>query len=314
MNKTPEMIMLVGLVASGKTAYANTLKDNYIIHSSDALREELFGDVNENSKEANQKVFEELHKRVKEDLKKGNNVVYDATNINMKRRKSFLMELKNIPCTKTCLLIMSPYYLCLEHNKQRERNVPEDVIKRMYMNFQPPNKIEGWDKIDIILSCQPEDYKDFDLSVLYNRATGIDFFDQGNNHHSLTLGEHCRKASEYILDNYPDNAILPITALLHDEGKVFTRTAINAKGERDGQLHYYQHHCVGAYNSIFYLMNKGFSVDDILHVSTLIYFHMHPFRSWENETTSVAKRHKIQLGEDLYNEIWTLHKADRFAH
>lgn len=313
---TPELIMLVGLPGSGKSTYAKSLKGDYIIHSSDDLREEMFGDVNENSKENNAKLFVELHKRIKDDLRNGKNVIYDATNLNRKRRIAFLRELTHIPCHKSCLLVMTPYYLCQRNNKQRQRCVPEDVIKRMYMNFQPPNKIEGWDDIDIIFSCKKNDFSDYTLATLYNRATGIDYFDQGNHHHALTLGGHCRKSAEYILEHYPNNELLHAAALLHDEGKVFTRTTINSKGVNDGDCHYYQHHCVGAYNSIFYLYNMemGFRVDEILHVASLIYFHMHPYREWKDADKSIKKRLRIQFGEKLYDEVIALHDADEFAH
>lgn len=85
----PEIIMLVGLAGAGKSTYAKTLRGNYAIHSSDDLRKEMFGDENENSKENNEKLFTELHKRIKDDLRKGVNVIYDATNLNRKRRIAF---------------------------------------------------------------------------------------------------------------------------------------------------------------------------------------------------------------------------------
>ena len=59
-----KFIMLVGLPASGKSTYAERLKEKgYHIHSSDKIREELTGDVN--SQDKNIDVFAELHKRVK---------------------------------------------------------------------------------------------------------------------------------------------------------------------------------------------------------------------------------------------------------
>lgn len=313
MNDVPALVMLVGLPGSGKSTYARTLEKYYSIHSSDALREEMFGDANENSKESNAQLFNELHKRIKEDLKNGKDVIYDATNLNRKRRIGFLQDLTNIPCHKSCVLVVAPYYVCLLNNQKRERKVPDYVIKRMYMNFQPPHRTEGWDDIDIVFSCQKEEFADYTLATLYNHATGIDYINQGNQHHSLTLGEHCRKAGKYILEKYPKNELLHLAALLHDEGKVFTMTAVNAKGERDGDCHYYQHHCVGAYDSIFYLYNMDYHVEDIIHVATLIYFHMHPYREWKM-SKSVEKRLKTQLGCKVFDEIIALHEADEFAH
>ena len=303
--------MLVGLAGAGKSTYAKTFKGSYTIHSSDDLRKEMFGDENENSKENNEKLFTELHKRIKDDLRKGVNVIYDATNLNRKRRIAFLRELTKIPCYKTCLLVMAPYYLCLRNNQQRLRHVPVNAIRRMYMNFQPPNKNEGWDDIDIIFSCSNEGFKDYTFDTLYNRATGIDYFNQGNKHHALTLGEHSRKVAEYILKHYPGNKLLHLSALLHDEGKVFTMTTVNAKGISDGECHYYQHNCVGAYDSIFYMYNMDYHVDDIIHVASLIYFHMFPYFAWKDMDENKIRE---TLGERLYDEIIALHKADESAH
>ena len=108
-----EFIMLVGLPGCGKSSYAKKLKDEgYIIHSSDAIREELFGDVN--SQKDNTKVFDVLHKRIKDDLTKGISCVYDATNMSMKRRKAFLDEISKISCSKKCVLFVVPIEVCKE--------------------------------------------------------------------------------------------------------------------------------------------------------------------------------------------------------
>ena len=46
VNLMTEFIMLVGLPASGKSTYAEKLKEKeYHIHSSDSIREELTGDA-----------------------------------------------------------------------------------------------------------------------------------------------------------------------------------------------------------------------------------------------------------------------------
>lgn len=313
MNNLPELLFLVGIPGSGKTTYAKSLKGNYVIHSSDDIREELFGENVSHSNEESAKVFQEMNKRVKQDLRDGKNVIYDATNLSKKKRKVFLSELRNIQCHKTCVLVAAPYFVCVSNNVLRNRVVPEHTLKRMYMNFQPPHKSEGWDDIDIMISCSREDIEDYFLAKLYNCATGIDYMNQCNHHHALTLGEHSRKCATYILANYPNNELLHLAALLHDEGKVFTMTNINAKGERDGDCHFYQHHCVGAYDSIFYLFNMGYHVDDIIHVANLIYFHMHPYREWK-DTRSIDGRLKTTLDEKLYDEVIALHEADEHAH
>ena len=89
-NKVPTFVMMVGLPASGKSTYVKELAEEMraVICSSDAIRKELCGD--ENSQDNNEEVFKLLHSRIKECLKKGVNVIYDATNINSKRRRAFL--------------------------------------------------------------------------------------------------------------------------------------------------------------------------------------------------------------------------------
>lgn len=56
--------MMIGLVGSGKSEQAKKLAAKYDaeIFSSDALREEMFGDVNHQTN--NDVLFKELHKRI----------------------------------------------------------------------------------------------------------------------------------------------------------------------------------------------------------------------------------------------------------
>lgn len=89
-NRIPTFVMMVGLPASGKSTYAKELAEEMkaVICSSDAIRKELYDD--ENSQNNNEEVFKLLHSRIKECLREGKNVIYDATNINSKRRRAFL--------------------------------------------------------------------------------------------------------------------------------------------------------------------------------------------------------------------------------
>ena len=144
-----KLIYLVGLPGSGKSTYANKLKEKgYKVFSSDSIREELYGD--ENIQGDGNKVFNILHKRISENLKNDVNCIYDSTGISSKRRMSFLNSISHIKCVKTCILFATPYEICLERNSRRDRKVSEDVIKRMYMNFWCPQYFEGWDDIKII--------------------------------------------------------------------------------------------------------------------------------------------------------------------
>jgi len=311
--------MLVGLPGSGKSTYAQTLTGTHNIHSSDSIRKELFGDENENSKECNEKVFNTLHERVKQNLCDGKNVVYDATNLNRKRRIAFLKEIKNINCTKKCVMVATPFFLCQVNNKTRYRVVPQYVMDRMYRSFQPPYYNEGWDELDIIISEKEVWFRDYKIDVLYNRASGIIRFNQNNKHHNLTLGAHSLNVASALMKKTGKESMF-YAGLLHDVGKICTQSVLNKDGKCDGDCHYYNHSNVSAYESLFYILNdyKPEDGEDIvntaLYVASLIYFHMHPFNKQWNDTDSKIKRLKAQLGENLYNDIMMLHEEDKLAN
>lgn len=303
MNK-PVFTMLCGLPGSGKSTYAKELADltGAVICSSDAIREELFGDIN--SQTNNDAVFSELHKRVKENLRKSVNVIYDATNISSKRRRAFLRELKNIPCIKECIIMAVPFDECCESNNARERVVPYGVIERMYKNWNTPYWFEGWDEIGIKFRDDYEITNVIGIWVSENMN-----FNQDNPHHSCSLGQHCTLVGQDLIDNN----LLHCAGLLHDCGKPFTKSFINSKGEETDIAHYYQHHCVGAYDSLFF---KYPDEVDRLDVSVLINLHMMPY-FWDKDKEHGEKtRQKYQKlwGDELYNNVMKLHESDKKAH
>lgn len=310
----PLLIMLVGLPASGKSTFAKSIEISTtfqsVVHSSDDLRKELFGD--EAIQGDNNKLFGELHRRIKSDLINGRDVVYDATNISKKLRKQFLSELKNISCTPICVCMMTSFESCLLNNERRNRKVPVEVIKRMLMNWQPPHYSEGFEEIKYIFSdLGNESVNKYNIGSFFEVANN---FDQENSHHKLTLGEHCTKAAMYIQDHSENNYPLLIATLLHDVGKLHTKTRINAKGIEDGNCHYYQHHSYGSYESLFYLhYARQFTEKEMSYISNLIYYHMHPYLQWKQSEKSLNKD-KMLLGDKLFNDIMLLHDADLYAH
>ena len=298
MNK---LIMMVGLVGSGKSHYAKIIaeKENATIVSSDKLRIELFGDVN--NMDNNGEVFNTLHKRVKDLLKSGKSVVIDATNLGYNKRIGFLEEVKKIKCCKECYLIATPYEKCLEQNSKRDRKVPEHVIKRMYESITIPQMFEGWDNIHIIYNIEK---MEFDINELFNGENGLNKIDQENPHHTLTIGEHCRRCND-ICDELVENDNLVMASLFHDIGKRFTKEFKDSKGEISEMAHYFNHEFVSAYDCLFYLMNL--EQDDLLMIIEYITFHMRIF----DMDTEKAKRKFIRLvGQEVYNNLLILHEAD----
>ena len=131
----PGFVMMIGLPGSGKSYFSNIYSNNLknmgipnIILSSDKIRKELYGD--ESIQDDPDKVFQIMEERTINNLKNNISVVYDATNINYKNRMNLLKKLPD--CWKIALIIWTPYQMCLERNKNRERIVPENAIKKMY--------------------------------------------------------------------------------------------------------------------------------------------------------------------------------------
>lgn len=296
--------MMIGIPDSGKSHEAEIIakEHNAIIHASDRLREELFRDVNHVGD--NGFLFNELHKRIQRDLKAGKNVVYDATNINSKKRISFLKSLKDISCEKIAILIMTPYEQCLKNNADRERSIPESVIEKMYKNFQVPYYYEGFDIIQVVL-WQGADYKEPEEIV-----TSYNNFNQENEHHTLTLGRHLYHAFHYIGQRFVRHERgytleLLWASYLHDIGKPFCKEF----KEGDKNAHYYNHMNVGAYDSFFY--TSSIECNTLL-IAWLINWHMEPF-FWKKDEKLKENRLKL-WGKDLFEMIEKLHEADLYAH
>lgn len=304
----PKFIMMCGLPCSGKSYKAQKLAKEYdaVIFSSDTLREELFGSVDD--QKHNQELFIELHRRIKESLRSGKSAIMDSTNINYKKRMSFLQELKNIPCEKVCVLMATPYEECLRRNSERERHVPEYVIERMYRQFDCPYWYEEWNRITVSATYLNNKYNNWQRWL-----SSVQFFNQDNPHHSLSLGEHCEKTFDYLLNKFGGinerDIALRKAGALHDMGKCFCKTFKNNKGEVSDIAHYYSHEHTGSYDSLFY----G-PANQALDVSILIRWHMQPYY-WERDNNEkLHTKYRKLWGERLYEDIMQLHEADKMAH
>lgn len=315
----PTLIYLVGLPASGKSNKALELASamNAVIHSSDSIREEL-GNIN--SQDNNELVFKILHGRIFSDLYEGKNVIYDATNVKSKTRVSFLKQLqhKKISCKKICVVMATPYEDCIVNNRSRDRCISDEVITRMYKNFEMPSTFEGFDDVEICYSR--DNYPEYVMSdVLYSLLS----VSHDNPHHTYSIGEHCFECQKQMAMKlagmkdceFSRNMALSIASQIHDIGKGIVKEFKNSKGETTETAHYYQHHCVGAYNSMFYLNNIGLDKDLFIRIILLVNHHMKPF-DWEHSDNpdKAIRKFKTLYGEEFYDDIMLLHECDLKAH
>lgn len=310
----PKFYMLVGLPGSGKSTIAKSLaleKDTKIF-SSDELRKELWG--NENTQGDNNELFNELHNRIIKSLKSNENCVYDATNINSKKRTQFLNTIKDIDCKKICIIVATDINVCLQRNNSRERKAPYEVIKKMYTSFQTPQYREGWDNITIYRTR--DENNDYDI---YKFIDYLEAQNHDNPHHLLTIGGHIQAVTKYIMDNYTlklagdfDRFYNILNAAMHhDIGKGFTKSFINSKGESTEVAHYYGHENVSAYMYLLYENKDKIENDtrNILYVADLIQLHMRMHCHNESKEKVHQKIKKI-VGQKEFEDLCILNEAD----
>jgi predicted kinase len=307
MNDKPNLYMTIGLSGSGKSTIARGAK-NAITLSSDLIRKELFDDINYQGN--NEKVFNTLHKRLKEYLLDGKNVVYDATNLSYKRRRHLLQHhLRGVDFTATAWVIATTPSKCIKNDAMRPRTVGRDVILKQLKSFQFPLYQEGFDNIKVMMTSQ-----NYALNTEFLPSLkSLDNYNQDNENHRYTLGEHLKKTSWYLLRLYDDKHYLEAAGRLHDIGKPIVKTFKNKRGKIDKNAHYYNHQNVSAYLAMFYMPSF---IRDLTHreenlVYQLITWHM---QCYFIEKEKTKQKYLKFLGEEFYSDLVKLHKADKFAH
>ena len=231
------------------------------------------------------------------------NVVYDACNINYKKRRAFLQKLNKMVVEKIAVLVATPYEECLERNALRERKVPEEVIKRMYYSFYIPQKYEGFDDIQIRYN-----YNSVDSLFLISELTDMP---QDNPHHTLSVLDHCIMVDCILEKTNKHISTVRVAGILHDIGKLKTKTFVNMKGEKTDVAHYYNHEKVSAYDSLFYVYIESRvqnnNVKEALYILNLIQWHMILHFDLQEKTIT---KYRNMLGEDTWKDLELLHKAD----
>jgi predicted kinase len=144
------LIVMSGLPASGKSTYSEWLAESGIFQRvcPDLIRKAFYGD--ENIQGDGKRVFETAHYDIKEYGSRGENVVFDATNIDRKTRIKLVEEMRPYFDIIICKYFSTPLYICKIRNRERERQVPEEVLENMERRFRAPTLDEGFDIVEEI--------------------------------------------------------------------------------------------------------------------------------------------------------------------
>lgn len=291
------LYMTIGLPGCGKsTLYEQKFSlCEYI--SSDAIRAEVFGDVNDQTH--NSEVFQLMFKRTVEALKSDKEVYYDATNLSRKRRMAFLHSIAHVKdVRKVALVFNTPYEVCLKRNAKRERHVPEGVIFDMLKRFDLPDVAEGFD--EVLYVGEP------DVSEkLYEKFVQPTLkLSHDNPHHEYSVGRHMNEAYYKAYTLTDDDSVIEAAAY-HDIGKPMTKVFHDAKGNKTEIAHFYNHENVGSY---LYISHVNMQNDKHM-TALLIAHHMDHYKG-----EAYLKKMADLYGEEFMERLEQIHKCDEAAH
>jgi predicted kinase len=148
-GQTPKgyVVLAIGLPGSGKTTWFG--RRGITPLSSDLLRGILFDDVEEQRYQG--LVFSTLRSLLRARLiaKMPMNYV-DATNLSIHERRQWIKMAKSFGYEVQAVFFDVPLEVCLERNRQRDRSVSEEVMRRMAEKLKPPVFEEGFEKITVV--------------------------------------------------------------------------------------------------------------------------------------------------------------------
>ncbi len=151
------LICLVGLPASGKSTFANRLRDtllnvqnkyDVIIVDPDVIRESISNDFFDPEKE--NLVRRKNFKIIEQELKKNKIVISDDLNYYSSMRHDLKEIAKNLNILHFIVYISTPFNVCLEWNHLRGKPIPNRVIENIYKKFDKFEKY-NWDRPNLTI-------------------------------------------------------------------------------------------------------------------------------------------------------------------
>jgi predicted kinase len=146
------VVLAIGLPGSGKSSWFK--RNNIIPLSSDLVRGLLFDDPTEQRYQ--DLVFSTLRAMLRARMIAARPWNYiDATNLSPKERHSWIKMAKDFGYEAHAVFFDVPTEVCMERNRMRSRNVPDEIMQRMGQKLRPPKFEEGFAKITIVRLKKP---------------------------------------------------------------------------------------------------------------------------------------------------------------
>ncbi|KAK0202852.1 AAA domain-containing protein [Desarmillaria ectypa] len=159
------VLILVGLIGSGKSTFAQALQDNF----------PDFRRCNQDDL-GNRRAVEQI---VRDSLRQGLSVCVDRTNFNEAQRKYWIQIAQEFGTLIWVIVFDTPYEVCVSRLRERKSHptikTPEqalDVLARFASDFVPPMSHEGYHRC---LYFSPSDhpsptYSESDISTIFQKV------------------------------------------------------------------------------------------------------------------------------------------------
>jgi len=134
-----KLILLVGIPASGKTTLSKTLEEKGFARlCADDIRLELYG--NEAEQGNPKDVFAIFFQRLETLLQADRDIVIDNTNVRIQHRRQILERAHKFQYSDIELWFLdTPLEVCLQRNKERLRQVDEQVLSNLFKEVNGPS-------------------------------------------------------------------------------------------------------------------------------------------------------------------------------
>ena len=133
-----EVIMMSGLPGTGKDTYIKDHFPSLPMISLDGIRERL--GISPTEKQG--RVIDAAHEEARALLRKRQPFVWNATSITAELRSRQISLFEDYGASVRCVFLETAWEEELRRNRERKRNVPEDVILSMLSRLEPPEAYE----------------------------------------------------------------------------------------------------------------------------------------------------------------------------
>lgn len=126
---------------TGKSSWIANHQDEVRIVSLDELREEIAGRRGDQSK--NGQVLQLAKQRLKEGLRKKENIIWDSTGLRRDSRSMVSGLAHDYHALSRIVTLAAPPTLAKNRNRKRQHAIPEAVLEKQYHNWQWPDVWEA---------------------------------------------------------------------------------------------------------------------------------------------------------------------------